>query len=203
MTDISCNDASNLIGLGVAFNGVLVALGQVARETKTTYLREFSQAVYRTHPKIRQGTFTGKYLEDSAYKKFPDLRKIFKIGLWFQVYAIIMVIVSIATLLQQAHWGSACKISVLSLYAYVLLALVIGPAFYWFYRWLMNNLADELGIGGLDQFVIGEFTEFEAKQEWFYAKAEEILRTRNHGLDRTEDQLRAAGVTGTGQTPQG
>lgn len=141
---IDCSSATSIFELGFAVSAVIALLGR-EREAAVLALTEQlkrlisavnaqAAALWPTFPPVAAR---------ALLRAFPSFLPFFLFAGAVRAFATAMSAISLATLIQGAVWGTACKLTSTSLYTYVVFAFVVAPLLYTWTAWMFRRASEE------------------------------------------------------------
>jgi hypothetical protein len=140
---VDCSYATSIFELGFAVNAVIALLGREREAAVKTLTEQLRRHIAGVDPKAASLWPTFAPVAATALLRvFPSFLPFFLFAGLVRVFAGAMTAISLATLLQGALWESACKLTSVSLIAYVLVAFVLAPLLYTWTTWGFRRMAD-------------------------------------------------------------
>jgi hypothetical protein len=133
MSLVDCANATSLFELGFGANAVLAVLAERTANAKEYFLSRYLDALVRHDRLLDRKRIDRPEIHDILIGGLQNYRHLLQFSIALRVLAAAMLLISVGTLLQNALWGSACKIESEAAILYVALAFLILPFAYYLY----------------------------------------------------------------------
>lgn len=132
--NLDCANATSLFELGFGLSAVLAAIAKSEAEARGQFMQAMISDIAKKRPDTRRETLEDGGFEAIVLAGFPNLQLLFRLSFAVRLVALIVLVASVGTLLQNAFWGTACKIERPVLNNYIIFAFVGAPVIYWHIR---------------------------------------------------------------------
>lgn len=130
---LDCSNSTSLFELGFGANAVLAVLGERTANAREYFLSRYLDALIKHDRSLDRKRIDRPEIHEILIGGLKNYRRLLQASISLRTLAGTMLLVSVGTLLQNALWGTACKIDSEAVVLYVVLAFLILPLAYYLY----------------------------------------------------------------------